>query len=152
MREVGRKLRTVSVWGAHYASHAHLRRALDEAVGDEAIRVGDARERTGDGEDAVVHARDDFAHAGADACLVTQVGDILASLANDDASFLGGDNGTQSDLCLGVLFLGARVVVGVEAAYLIGEVVDAGVNGGRGVFGGHGDDGEVGGGCREEVR
>ena len=106
-------------------AHAHLRRALDQAVGDKAIGVGNGGERASDGKNAVVNARDYLANAGADSGHVANVGDVLASLANDYASFLGGDDSAQSNLGLVVLLFGARVLgaVGVEGAELVGDVV-----------------------------
>ena len=40
-------------------------------------------------------ARDHVAHTGLDTSFIAQVGDILTSLANDDARFLGGDDRTE---------------------------------------------------------
>jgi hypothetical protein len=51
-------------------------------------------------------ALDNFADTGLDTSLVTEVGHILAALANDYTSFLGRNNGPQSELRLGVLFVG----------------------------------------------
>jgi hypothetical protein len=131
----------VSVGVCDDTAHAHLRRALDQAVGNKAIGIGNRSERASDGENAVVNARDDLANAGADSGLVAKVGDVLASLANDHAGFLGGDDSAQSDLSLVVLLLGARVLstIGVEGAELVGDVVDTTVDmGGLDVFGRHG--------------
>lgn len=131
----------MSVGVGNYTAHAHLRRALDQAVGDKTVRVGDGDERSGDGEDAVMNARHDLANASADTSLVAKVGDVLAGLADDDTGFLGGDNGAKSELSLVVLFLGARVLgaVGVEARELVGHVVDAAVDGrGLNILGRHG--------------
>jgi hypothetical protein len=131
----------VSVGVCDDTAHAHLRRALDQAVGDKAIGVGNGGKRASDGENAVVDARDDLANAGADSGLVAEVGDVLASLANDHAGFLGGDDSAQSDLGLVVLLFGARVLstIGVEGAELVGDVVDTTVDmRGLDVFGRHG--------------
>jgi hypothetical protein len=131
----------VSVGVCDDTAHAHLRRALDQAVGDKAIGVGNGSERASDGKNAVVNARDDLANAGADSGLVAKVGDVLASLANDHAGFFGGDDSAQSNLGLVVLLFGARVLgaVGVEGAELVGDVVNTAVDMRRlDVFGRHG--------------
>lgn len=126
------------VWVCYNSTHAHLWRTVDQTVGDETIRIGDVAQCAGDGQDAVVGAGHDLANASADTRLVPEVGDVLAGLADDDAGFLGGDNGTDGELGLGVLFVGAGLVVGVEPAKLVGEIVHAGVHGGRdGIFGRH---------------
>lgn len=133
------EFRTVGARRAYNASHAHLGCTFDQAVCHQAIRIGYAAQRTSDGQNAIVHAGDDLTDARPDAGLVSEVCDILAGLANDDASLLGSDNGTEGELCLGVLLFCALVVVSAEVAYLIGEMVNARVDGRRGVFGGHGE-------------
>ena len=87
----------MSVGIGDYAAHAHLGRALEQAIGHETIRFGNAGQSSRDREDAVVHAWDDLADTGSHASLVTQVGHVLPGLANDDASLLGRDDGAQSD-------------------------------------------------------
>lgn len=56
---------------------------------------------------------DHLADACLDASLVSEISDILAALANDDTGFLGGDNGAEGELGLGVFFirLGCRFAV-----------------------------------------
>lgn len=133
----------MSVGVANDTSHTHLWCALDQTVGYESVRIGNAVQRARDGKHAVMHARNDLADAGADSSLVAQVSHVLAGLANNDAGFLGGDNGTESELRLGVFLLGAGTILGgVERAHLIGNVVNAGVDGGGSIFGGHGGGGE----------
>ena len=103
----------MSAVGAHETAHAHLRSALEQALGDEAICPRDGLQRAGDGEHTIVHTLDDLADAGTHARLVAQVGHVLACLANDDAGLLGRDNGAQCQLRLLVFFLGARCDVAV---------------------------------------
>jgi hypothetical protein len=133
---------TVSAVGANNAAHAHCGRAVEEAFGDQAVRLGDARQTAGDGEDAVVDALDDLADAGAHACLVAQVSDVLARLADDDAGLFRGDNGAQGELRVGVLLLGARGHVGLavdgQAVELLGDTAGVLAGAGLGLFGGHG--------------
>lgn len=60
-----------------------------------------------------MYALDNLAHASAHACLVAQVGHVLACLPYDDAGLFGRDNGAESELRLGVLLLGARLHVAI---------------------------------------
>lgn len=131
----------MSVGVAHDSAHAHLWSALDQTVGHESVRVGNTVQRARDGQDTVMHAWHDLADTSADSGLVAQVCDVLARLANDDAGFLGGDNGTEGELRLSVLFLGAGTILGVEGAHLLAKVVNARVDGWGNVFGGHGGGG-----------
>lgn len=50
-----------------------------------------------DGENTLVYARDDLADAGLDAGLVTEIGNIFASLSDDDAGVLGADKSSESE-------------------------------------------------------
>jgi hypothetical protein len=118
----------VSVWVGDYASHAHLRGALDQAVGDETICISNGSERSSNGKDTIVNARNDLANASTDTSLVAKISDVLAGLANNHTGLLGGDDGTQSELSLVVLFLSARVVISVDSAELLGEVVNVAVD------------------------
>ena len=79
----------------------------------------------------------DFADSGADASLVTQIGHVLSSLANDYTSLFGRHNGAKGQVGLRVFLLGAlrSVVGGVEAAIAVGAVVVRGRH--LSVFGGH---------------
>lgn len=43
-----------------------------------------------------MNAGDDFTDASLDATLVPDVGDIFSAFADDDTSFLGSDEGTES--------------------------------------------------------
>jgi hypothetical protein len=121
---------TVSVGVSDYTSHAHLRRALDQAIGDKTIRVGNGSKRSSDGKNTIVDTRNNLANTGTDASLVAKIRYVLSGLADDHTSFLRGDYGTKSKLSLVVLFLGARVLgaVGVERAELVGDVVNTAVD------------------------
>lgn len=103
----GRKL-TMGVGVGDGAAHAQLRSALEETIGNKTVGLGDAVEGTEDSKDTVVNTRDNLADTSADASLVTKLGNILSSFADDDACFLRGDDGSQGDLSLGVLFICAR--------------------------------------------
>lgn len=50
-----------------------------------------------DGEDSLVDALDDLADPCLDACLVSDVRDILACFTDDDPSFLGADQGAKGE-------------------------------------------------------
>ena len=131
----------MSVGVGNNTTHAHLRCALDQTVRNKAIGISDGSERSSDSEDTVVNAGDNLADASANTSLVAKVGDVLAGLANDHTGLLGSDDGTESELGLVVLLLGARVLstVSVERAKLVGDVVDTAVNGRRlDVLGRHG--------------
>lgn len=127
----------MSVGVTNDTSHAHLRCALDQAISDQAIRVGNPVQSTGDGKHTIMHAWHDLADTSADSSLVAQVCDVLAGLADNDTSFLGGDNGTERELSLTIFLFGARSLFGVEGAHLVGQVVNAGVDDGRGIFSRH---------------
>lgn len=101
-RESKALVRTMSAVGANDAAHAHGRRALEQALGSQTVRLGDAREAARYRKDTVVDALDNLADAGAHTSLIAKVSDILASLAYDDAGFLGRDNGSERELRLGV--------------------------------------------------
>jgi hypothetical protein len=68
-----------------------------------------------------MHALDDLAHAGLDACLVAQIGDILACLADNHAGLLGRHDSSQGQLSLGILLvrLGRRLAVGAKAGFVV---------------------------------
>jgi hypothetical protein len=88
-----------------------------------------------------VNALHYLADTSAYASLVAQVSDVLACLANDDTSFLGGDDCAKCELRLGVLLLGARsgiscLAINVQALELIGDRIGI-ASGVLGVFGGH---------------
>ena len=53
-----------------------------------------------DGENTVVDTWDDLADAGLDACLLTKVRDVFATLSDDYASILGTDKSTESEQLL----------------------------------------------------
>jgi len=74
-----------------------------------------------------VNTRYDLADACANTSLVTEIGNILACLANNDTSFLGRDNGTKSQVCL-VVFLGCAlrsIFSTVDAANAVCDLVDS---------------------------
>ena len=106
---------TVSPVVGDDAAHAHLGSAFEQAPGDDSVGSSGAVERTGDGQDAVVYTRNDFAHTGFHTGLVAEIGDVLAGLADDDASLLGRNNGAKGEHGLGIflLSLGGDVQVGL---------------------------------------
>lgn len=138
---------TVSVWVVDNTTHAHLRSAFEQTIGDETVSLCNAFKRTQDRQDTVVDARNDLADASTNTSLVTKVCDVCASLADDDACFLRGDDGSQGDLSLSIFIFGAgRNVIsgGAEATHLIRDginsiVLDSGC-GGELLVSRHGDD------------
>lgn len=137
----GSKL-TVRAWVRANTTHANLRSALQKAIGNQAVSLRDAIKRTSDGKNSVVNTWNDLANTSSYTSLLTQVSDVLTGLANNDTSFLRGDNGTKSDLGLGVFLLGAlRNAVGrLEAAHSLGDVLDTGVDVGGDFFRRHADE------------
>ena len=83
-------------------------------------------------------ARNDLADACPDAGLITEISDILASLADDDARFLGRDNGAEGQGCGAVFVEGAR---GSVFRVKVGDTVGERVDGVLVEVGGHGDGG-----------
>lgn len=106
-------------WARYDAAHANLRSTLEKSVCNEAISLSNAIQWTSNSEDAVVDAWDNLADSSSHTSLVTEISDVLASLADDDTGFLGRNDGAESELCLGVFFFGALgdVVAGVHAAH-----------------------------------
>lgn len=90
------------------AAHAHGRCTLQQCASDNHVRLRDGVASTSDGQNAVVNALHDLAYSGLDSSLVAQLGDILATLADDHTGFFGGHNSAQSQLGLGILLVGPR--------------------------------------------
>lgn len=123
-------MRTVSVGVGGNTTHTQLRDTLEEAVGDLSISSSDGVQTAEDGQDTVMDTGNDLADTSTNASLVAQVCDVLASLANDDACFLRGDDGSQGELGNGIVVVGAgRGVVGIEAAKRLGDIVEGGIMG-----------------------
>lgn len=116
------------------AAHAHGRGTLEEGTRDNGISAGNGVAATGNGEDTIMDTLDDLADAGLDSSLVAEVGDILAGLANDDASLLGGDNSAERQLSLSVFLvrlrggfaIRAEAVVHLELIHGVEELVAVG--------------------------
>lgn len=138
--------RTVSVLGRDDATHANSWGAFEKGPSDNSVRLGDGVAATGNGQDAVMNTLDNLANSGLDASLITEIGDVLAALANDHTSLLGGHDSSQSKSGLGVFFVGSgsRLAIGAEALLVVVDVevieslFDAAAVGGNGVLvGGH---------------
>lgn len=99
------------------ATHAHGRCAFKKGTRNDSIRTRDGVASTGDGQHTVMNTLNNLADAGLDASLVTEISNVLASLANDDASLLGGDDGAEGELSLGIFLvrLRGRFAIGTEA-------------------------------------
>lgn len=112
------------------AAHAQGGSAFQQGAGDDHVGLGNGVASTSDCKDAIVDTLDNFGDASLDASLVAQLSNVLSTLADDDASFLGGDNGANGQLCLGVLFVcaGSGLAIGTEAAVAVIELdaVEAG--------------------------
>jgi hypothetical protein len=120
----------VSVGIGDSTTHAHLRNTLEQTIGDMSVSGSDSIECAENSQDTVMDAGNDLADASANTSLVAQLGNVQTGLANDDACFLRGDDGSQSELSNGILVVGAgRGVFGVEAAHRLGDIVEGGVVG-----------------------
>lgn len=106
------------------AAHAHGRCTFQQCAGDNHVRLRDGVASTSDGQDAVVNALHDLADSSLDSSLIAQLGDILATLADDDTSFFGGYDGAQSQLGLSILLVGSRrrFSVGSESRLAVVEL------------------------------
>lgn len=70
-----------------------------------------------------MHALHHLGDASFDASLVAQFGNVLAAFADDDTGLFGGHDGAQSQLSLGVFFIGAGCGLAIRAqATLIVEL------------------------------
>lgn len=71
-----------------------------------------------------MNALHDLADSSLDSRLIAQLGDILATLADDDTSFFGGYDGAQSQLGLSILLVGPRrrFSVGSESRLAVVEL------------------------------
>lgn len=125
---------TVSASSGDKAAHSHHWSTLKESLSDNGVGLGDGLASTRDGKDAVVNTLDDLRDAGLDASLIAEVGNVLASLSDDDTSLLGGDNGAEGQLSLGVLLVGLwgwlsiwsktlSVGTDVQALHVVGNVI-----------------------------
>ena len=108
-------------------THPHLGRTLQQSLGNNRVGLGDALQSTSDGQDTIMDTLHDLADTSLNASLVAQVRNVLAALADDDAGFLGGDDGAEGELGLGVLLVGfgafVALTVGVEAVHGVGELI-----------------------------
>ena len=132
---------TMSAGGGDNTAHSHHWGTLKESLGDNGVGLRDSIASTGDGEDTVVDTLDNLADTSLDASLIAEVSNVLASLSDNDTSLLGGDNGAEGQLSLGVLLLSLwgwlsiwakTLAVGtdVQALHVIGNII-ANLNGGR---------------------
>ena len=91
---------------------------------------GDSLEVSADGEDSVVDALDDLGHSGLDAGELSEVGDVLSSLSDDNPGLLGGHERAEGEV-LTVLssLLAVRVLLGTVSGILTAGLADSGVLG-----------------------
>ena len=100
--------RTVSSIALDDATHTHGGRAFEEGTCDNGVGPRDGITATGDGKDSVVDTLNNLADASLDARVIAKVGDVLATLADDDTGFLGRHNGSESELGLGIFLVRLR--------------------------------------------
>lgn len=107
------------------SSHAHRRGAFEQSSRNDGVSFGDGIAAAGDGKDAVVHALDDLADPGLDASLIAEIGNVLSTLSDDNSSFLGRYDGTESELGLGVFLVCLRGGLAVRSNSIINlQLVD----------------------------
>jgi hypothetical protein len=99
---------TVCAIALHHATHAHGRSSLEQGTGDNGVRPRNGVTSTRDGQDAIVDALDDLGDASLDSSLVAEISNVLATLSDDDASFLGGHYSSEGELGLGVFLVRLR--------------------------------------------
>lgn len=111
------KIRTVSTVALDDATHTNGRRALEKGAGNNGVGARNGIAAAGDGEHPVMNALNHLAYTSLYASFVAKVGDVLATFSNDDARLLGGDNGAQSQLSLGIFLVRLRgeLPVGAES-------------------------------------
>lgn len=107
---------TVSAVVLNNSAHTDRGSTLDEGSSDDGVGARNRIASAGDGENSVVNALNDLTDAGLDTGLVTEIGNVLSALADDDASLLGGDNSSQGQLSLSILLvgLGSGLAIGAE--------------------------------------
>lgn len=105
----------------HHTTHAYGRRALEQSLSDNGIGPGNGLAAAGNGKDAVMDTLHDLADARLDTSLVSEVGNVLARLANDDSSLLGRDDGAKGQLRLGILLvgLGSRLAIRTQPGFVV---------------------------------
>lgn len=106
------------------AAHSHGRCTFQQRAGDNHVRLRDGVASASDGQNAVVNALHDLAYSGLDSSLIAQLGDILATLADNYTGFFGGHDGAQSQLGLGVFLISPRrrFSIGSESRLAIVEL------------------------------
>lgn len=139
----------MSAIAANNTAHTHVRCAFKQTLSDVVVSLAKARQTSLDCENTVVNARNNLADPSSYTSLISEISDILAGLANDDASFLGGDNGTKGQFLVGILLFGTLgdilAIVGGEVTEALGKVV-SGRNAGGPVLSRHSVNDEVCGG------
>ena len=129
---------TVSAGSGDKATHSHHWSTLKESLGDDGVGLGNSITSSRDGENTVVDTLDNLGDTGLDTSLITEVGNILATLSNDNAGLLGGDNGAEGQLSLSILLLSLwgwlsvwtkalAVSTDVQAVHVVSEII-AGLN------------------------
>lgn len=126
-----KKKKHVRSWLGHTVSaivlddpaHAHGGGAFQQRPRDDSVGSRDGLATARDGQDPVVNALHHLADAGLHAGFVAQIGNILPAFPDDHAGFLGGHDGPQRQLRLGILFvrLGRRLAVRAQARLVFAE-------------------------------
>ena len=75
------------------------------------LYLGNSLDSTSDGEDTVVDTLDHLGDASLDTGLIAEIGNVLASLADNDTSLLGRDEGTKGQGSSGIVLLTVLVLM-----------------------------------------
>lgn len=99
-----------------------VKRAIQQSCGNHSIGPCNPVQRSSHSEDPVMDARYDLAHTSFNASLISEICNVLSSLSDDDASFLGRDNSTECQRRLGIflicagslMFVAIMIVIHIE--------------------------------------
>ena len=100
-------------------THTNDGGAFEEGSGNNGVGARNGIAPAGDGENSVMNALHNLANASFYAGFITEVSDVLAAFSNDDTGFLGGNDGAQGQLSLGIFFVRLRGELAVGAESLV---------------------------------
>lgn len=102
-------------------AHTHGWSSFQQGAGDDHVCLRNGVASTSDGQNSIVHTLHHLGDTSFDTSLIAQFSNILAAFADDDASLFGGDDGAQSQLGLGIFFVGAwcRLAIGTQTTLIV---------------------------------
>lgn len=98
-------------------AHSDGGRTFQKGSSNDGVGPRDGIAATGDGENSIMNTLNDLADTGLHSSFVTKVSNVLAALSNNDTRFLGGNNGAQGQLSLGIFLvrLRGKLPIGAES-------------------------------------